>query len=71
MRRTHKVERWGKVGDSPRIGPCRDPLALWFLEVDSNGARVRRYYADRPEAARALSIARQLGVDPEGMMPPR
>jgi len=34
----------------PRIGPCRDPLRLWFLEYLENGQVFRRYYADRGEA---------------------
>jgi hypothetical protein len=39
----------------PRIGPCRDPLRLWFLEyVDAAGQVFRRYYADRAEARQAL-----------------
>jgi hypothetical protein len=38
----------------PRIGPCRDPLELWYLEWrDARGLR-RRYFADRAEARVAL-----------------
>jgi hypothetical protein len=43
----------------PRIGPCRDPLHLWFLEwADVHGGIWRRYFADRQEARRALSVGR-------------
>lgn len=43
----------------PRIGPCRDPLHLWFLEwADVDGCLWRRYFADREEARRALSVGR-------------
>jgi hypothetical protein len=39
----------------PRIGPCRDPLRLWFLEWrDARGQVWRRYYADREEARAAM-----------------
>lgn len=38
-----------------RIGPCRDPLRLWFLEWrDETGQAWRRYYANRDEARAAL-----------------
>jgi hypothetical protein len=40
----------------PRIGPCRDPLGLWFLEWrDAAGQRWRRYFANRAEARAALA----------------
>jgi hypothetical protein len=54
VRKPRQIERWAPVGSPPRIGPCRDPLALWFLEFDQNGARVRRYYEDRAAARYAL-----------------
>ena len=39
----------------PYIGPCYDPLALWFLEYDdANGETYRRYYGDRDAARTAL-----------------
>lgn len=42
----------------PRIGPCGDPLGLWFLEYRDpsklHGSIFRRYYADAAEAAAAL-----------------
>jgi len=62
-----------QLGDAPRIGTTRrgDGHEAWFIEFDHNGARVRRYYADRAAAVRALEIHKQLGVDPEGMMPPQ
>lgn len=45
----------------PRIGPCRDPLRLWFLEwADVHGGIWRRYFADREEARHALSVGRVL-----------
>jgi len=48
-----------KVVKRPCIGPCRDPLHLWFLEwVDGRGIW-RRYYANRDEARRALKARRQ------------
>jgi hypothetical protein len=40
----------------PRIGPCRDPLRLWFLEFDDARGRWRRYFADRAEARAALRV---------------
>jgi len=42
----------------PRIGPCRDPLCLWYLEYadgTGNGIIWRRYYANRAEARQALA----------------
>lgn len=50
--------------DLPRIGPCRDPLELWFLEYLEGGKVFRRYYADRAEARQALRDfkAGKLGV---------
>lgn len=37
----------------PRIGPCRDPLALWFLEFLQDGRLVRTYHEDRRAARKA------------------
>ena len=43
----------------PRIGPCRDPLRLWFLEyADARGSVFRSYYANRDEARTALRLHR-------------
>ena len=43
----------------PRIGPCRDPLHLWFLEwADAKGQIWRRYFADRTEARAAHRLHR-------------
>jgi len=42
----------------PRIGPCRDPLRLWFLEYRDRRGIWRRYFADRDEARRALAAYR-------------
>jgi len=40
----------------PRIGPCHDPLHLWFLEwADANGQRWRKYFPTRVEARVALA----------------
>lgn len=39
----------------PRIGPCRDPLDLWFLEFKQKGAVLRRYFGEREEAQAALA----------------
>lgn len=51
-----------------RIGPCRDPLCLWFLEWRDDRGRWRRYFADRGEARAALKVQRQLvaisAIDP-------
>lgn len=38
----------------PFIGPCRDPLRLWFLEFEDARGVWRRYFADRDEARAAL-----------------
>jgi hypothetical protein len=38
----------------PRIGPCRDPLRLWFLEYRDARGVWRRYFANRDEARAAL-----------------
>ena len=44
----------------PRIGPCRDPLELWFLEWrDDRGQVWSRYFADRVEARCALAEHRR------------
>lgn len=45
-----------KAPKLPRIGPCRDPLHLWFLEyLDARfGVVYRRYFATRDEARAAL-----------------
>ena len=48
-----------KVVTRPRIGPCRDPLHLWFLEWADDRGIWRRYYANRDEARRALTAHRQ------------
>jgi hypothetical protein len=49
-----------KLPPLPRIGPCRDPLRLWFLEfAESDGRRLRRYFADRNEARVALRTYRE------------
>lgn len=45
----------------PRIGPCRDPLHLWFLEWRDDRGHWRRYYADRAEARAALKVFRAGG----------
>lgn len=45
----------------PRIGPCRDPLHLWFLEWEATGQVWRRYFADRDEARAALAEHRRRG----------
>ena len=42
----------------PRIGPCRDPLRLLFLEFKEDGGIFRRYFADRAEARAALKAWR-------------
>ena len=42
----------------PFIGPCRDPLRLWFLEYEDTRGVWRRYFADRAEARAALKAAR-------------
>lgn len=42
----------------PRIGPCRDPLYLWFLEWEDERGVWRRYFEDRDMARRALSVGR-------------
>ena len=39
------------------IGPCHDPLALWFVEWGPPDSRCRRYVANRREA-RALARER-------------
>jgi hypothetical protein len=47
----------------PRIGPCRDPLHLWFLEwADARGQVWRRYFADRAEARAAIKAFRATGI---------
>jgi len=45
----------------PCIGPCRDPLHLWYLEFvrAADGQVFRRYYANRDEARAALRQRRQ------------
>jgi hypothetical protein len=49
----------------PRIGPCRDPLHLWYLEFEGehNGRPhpFRRYFANRDEARAALRQLRDNG----------
>lgn len=55
----------------PFIWPCRDPLALWFLEYEEHGHRFRRYYADRDEARQALKFYKRTGrTMPSGSVPP-
>lgn len=44
----------------PRIGPCRDPLRLWFLEFADGGRVFRKYFAARADARRALRTMRDL-----------
>jgi hypothetical protein len=40
----------------PRIGPCHDPLELWFLEWRTpEGQIFRRYFGEQDEAAAALA----------------
>lgn len=47
----------------PRIGPCGDPLDLWFLEYRDrsrlHGGIFRRYFADAAEAAAALDAMKE------------
>jgi hypothetical protein len=45
----------------PAIGPCRDPLALWYLEfVGDDGTTIfRRYFGNRNEARTALRVFKQ------------
>lgn len=44
----------------PFIGPCRDPLALWFLEFErADGQVFRTYHEDRKAARAALTTLRQ------------
>lgn len=47
-----------KNAHRPFIGPCRDPLHLWFLEFEEVGQVRRRYYANREEARAALRAMR-------------
>lgn len=49
-----------KPPHKPFIGPCRDPLCLWFLHWHdvAAGRCYVRYYADRAEARAALRAFR-------------
>jgi len=50
----------GRARRYPRIGPVRDPLALWFLEwQDPKGQVWRRYFANREEARAGLRKHRE------------
>ena len=55
-RRGKRIARWEQPGSPklPRIGPCRDPLDLWFLEFEHEGQVVRTYHEDRKAAGLAL-----------------
>jgi len=48
----------------PFIGPCRDPLGLWFLHwFDSARSHCfLRYFADRAEARAALRVFKAKGA---------
>lgn len=48
----------------PRIGPCRDPLDLWFLEFEQAGQILRKFYGERPEAQAALRDLRAKTLTP-------
>lgn len=51
----------------PFIGPCRDPLRLWFMEFEDARGVWRRYYANRDEARAALREQKKTpGVNPGG-----
>ena len=53
--------RQNETRQRPFIGPCNDPMELWFLEFDSGIMVYRRYYADGPEARAALKHYKATG----------
>jgi len=59
---TRRLSRSVRDLPLPRVGPCYDPLRLWFLEFrGGDGCVYRRYYADRTEARGALRRYRAHG----------
>jgi hypothetical protein len=44
-----------------RVGPCRDPLRLWFVERSE--PRARRYFSSAAVARRVCALLRQGKLD--------